>query len=284
MSVARRSDSGTRTLVSVASRDDGTAGHGNDTSGSPSTYRASDSLQYDGTTGSLTFLGPTSIPQGSADPPSYIAGMLSFISIDPAPLIHSAGSSWTPTPRFSADSANPGAELGQNLHDELLDQYFTFLNGFCAFVDEKAFRDGLTVWSTGLAEESAGYSPFLHHTILASAAHISSRADLAPFNGTGSLAGAKGLTFTQRAVAMLDTEIERPQPTTIQGLTLLIMMLADCGKNQFAWVYCGQSYPYLMLRTLISMVRHSCKTIGSARTPYRLQRPLAVGCDFQHSP
>jgi hypothetical protein len=42
--------------------------------GVSSTYRASDSLQYDISIGTLTFLGPTSIPQGSTDVPSLVGG------------------------------------------------------------------------------------------------------------------------------------------------------------------------------------------------------------------
>jgi hypothetical protein len=42
--------------------------------GISSAYQASDSLQYDISTGSLIFLGPTSIPQGSTDLPSLVGG------------------------------------------------------------------------------------------------------------------------------------------------------------------------------------------------------------------
>jgi hypothetical protein len=138
-------------------------------------------------------------------------------------------------------------------------------------VDEAAFREGWASSSAGSGQECIGYSPFLHLAILACAAHISNRTDLEPFNGDGnqSSPGSKDLTFTSRAVDMLDKEIEHPRPTSIQGLTLLIMVVADCGKNSFAWVYCGQSRSWLMWRDTQLIGRHSFTTFGSARPAYR---------------
>jgi hypothetical protein len=120
--------------------------------------------------------------------------------------------------------------------NELLDLYFTFLNGFCAFVDETTFRRDMEILGPSGTSSNA-YSPFLHCSILAVAAHLSNRPTHAPSPEHGP--GTKGINYMQEAVRLFSKEIERPRPSTVTGLVFLWMFLADLGKTSMAWLYSG---------------------------------------------
>jgi hypothetical protein len=122
------------------------------------------------------------------------------------------------------------------VHDELVDLYFSQLNGLSAFVDEGAFRYGMTSNSESV-QIIPGYSSFLHFAILALAAHLHPGCQrgqphqLQPEH--------RGLHHFEQALEMLELELERPQPTTVLGLVILCTWLADAGKFSFAWIYSG---------------------------------------------
>jgi hypothetical protein len=137
----------------------------------------------------------------------------------------------------TATQDQPGAfQWASQDSNELLDLYFTFLNGFCAFVDETTFRRDMEILGPSGTSSNA-YSPFLHCSILAVAAHLSNRPTHAPSPEHGP--GTKGINYMQEAVRLFSKEIERPRPSTVTGLVFLWMFLADLGKTSMAWLYSG---------------------------------------------
>lgn len=118
----------------------------------------------------------------------------------------------------------------------LLDLYFTFLNGFCAFVDEAASRRDMDAFGPSGSSSNA-YSAFLHCAILALAAHVSNRPTHAALPGQGP--GTTGIQYMQEPVKLFSKEIERPRPSTVTGLVILWIFIADLGKTSTAWLYSG---------------------------------------------
>ncbi|GAA6020732.1 hypothetical protein JCM10207_002005 [Rhodosporidiobolus poonsookiae] len=195
---------------------------------------AADGLQFDAETGNLVFLGPTSIPPRQGVSPTS-----------------PEDSAWFPPPSFrpeASSSASPTQlDTGKD-HDTLLALYFQHLNGFAAFIDEPSFRAGLAASSPPSSTPSTStsassstavapppvYSPFLHLTLLALASHISdlpSQSSISP--------AARGLSYLRHAATYLPTELERPTPSTVVGLTIFKACLSDYGKVSLAWVYSG---------------------------------------------
>ncbi|GAA6010739.1 hypothetical protein JCM10207_005819 [Rhodosporidiobolus poonsookiae] len=184
-----------------------------------SAYKAVDSLHFDAASGSLSFRGPTSIP-GRVAPQEGDLGQ----------------EDWLPGP------ASPHLDLQLNISlstsNHLLDLFFRHFNDFLAWVDEAAFRAGLAAQShPTLSPTTAYYSPFLHLCILSQAAHLTSDPEQ-HFSPDGS-PGTRGWVYLRSALSLLNGELERPRPSTVIGLTLLMSGLSDAGKVSLAWLYSG---------------------------------------------
>ncbi|GAA5858968.1 hypothetical protein JCM8547_007180 [Rhodosporidiobolus lusitaniae] len=193
------------------------------------TSSAVDGLQRDSETGGFVFRGPTSIP---ARPPA-VDGMLSNLE-------------WLPSLPFTSvlDTFHP--VLSPEGHTELLGLFFTHLNGFYSFIDEASFRRGMdehpcsSSSSPSSRSDHYAYSPFLHLTMLAIAAHLTDKPEL-HLAGTdgGGAAQKKGWPYLQQAFSLLNSELERPKVTTVTALGLLKTCLGDYGKVSLAWLYEG---------------------------------------------
>ncbi|GAA6038815.1 hypothetical protein JCM8097_002909 [Rhodosporidiobolus ruineniae] len=169
-------------------------------------------------TGGLVFRGATSIPGQPA---------MTYESSVP--------SAWA-----VPSAAVPSFNLSQEGHARLLDLYFRYLNNFHGFVDESAFRFGMITAGTALSDPNSAYSPFLHLSILALAAHITDDPALhLAHTGPDAAQQQKGRPFLQAAMALLAAELERPRVTTVMALALVMPCLAVSGKVSQSWLFAG---------------------------------------------
>nr|XP_018265056.1 uncharacterized protein I303_03238 [Kwoniella dejecticola CBS 10117]OBR87214.1 hypothetical protein I303_03238 [Kwoniella dejecticola CBS 10117] len=185
-------------------------------------YHAAESLQLDWSTGSLVFMNPTSIPRMvESAPDTHVSHWLSFTG--------SLGS--------LNESASSHIVSTREETEDLLDLYFTFLNGYNTSVDESTFRRDLDLYTRNPQRSYPAYSPCLHMGMLAVASHIST--PVHPPTSPNENAGTKGLFFLRKAFDCLEHEIANPKPATVTGINLMSCCLADLGRSSVAWVYDG---------------------------------------------
>lgn len=125
------------------------------------------------------------------------------------------------------------SNISPELHGELLDLWFRYINGYSVYVDQDTFREGCT---TGIPSHS--YSRLLHLAILAEASHISSHPGLRsnPHDPSTS-----GIGFLMEAMSLLQMEME-PRQTTAVALCLLCATLSDSGQEFLSWIFGGNSW------------------------------------------
>nr|XP_018262582.1 uncharacterized protein I303_05599 [Kwoniella dejecticola CBS 10117]OBR84740.1 hypothetical protein I303_05599 [Kwoniella dejecticola CBS 10117] len=175
-------------------------------------YNPVDSL-YMNDTGQMSYMGPTSIPL-LGHPSLSTAHTFNFSSLI---------ASYLP---FSQPDIYFG--LDPSTHNDLLDLYFRYLNGWSGFVDETGFRQALK----DPTQKAHGYSRFSHVCILGSASHISGKfCSLAP--------GERSLRFVDAALKMLGRELENPNPCTVNAMVQLSLNACDSGKSSTGWTLAG---------------------------------------------
>lgn len=119
--------------------------------------------------------------------------------------------------------------LDRQEHDELLDLFFHYLNGFAAFVDEGLFRQGMVDRFSNTGIDTPGYSLFLHLSILAVAARISPRRS-----------ARKSRSFVQAALALIDSELAARNPMTVTSFLLLCVPAVECQQTSLSWIFVGK--------------------------------------------
>ncbi|GAA6042421.1 hypothetical protein JCM8097_008444 [Rhodosporidiobolus ruineniae] len=123
----------------------------------------------------------------------------------------------------------------QELHDDLIDRFFCYLNSWCLFVDEPSFRADMVAvlsYPVGAApSRTSSYSPLLHCAILAIVCSFKDDPRLS--DGTASQALAR------RAKAAIDEEGERPTLSMLQGLLLLGSWHTGASQVGLAYLYAG---------------------------------------------
>lgn len=129
--------------------------------------------------------------------------------------------------------------LPLDMHQHLLDLFFTYLNGYTVHLDQESFlRDCFSDAPT------PDYSHLLHLSVLATAAHLSRKLGMRshPHNP-----GTAGIGFTQEALRVLQQEWYNPKPSTAEALCLLCTTLGDQGEDSMSWIINGAS---------VSIVQH----------------------------
>ncbi|ORY35317.1 fungal-specific transcription factor domain-domain-containing protein [Naematelia encephala] len=130
----------------------------------------------------------------------------------------------------------PNAEV----HQEVLDIFFSYLNDWCRPVDELDFLAGLfaSVTSSSPLARNAQYSPLLHNSILALAIsrcpHLFAAPDETELPGNAGMAAA---AFAQRARWLFEEEAVKPMISTAQGLMLLGSYHSVAGSLSLGWFY-----------------------------------------------
>lgn len=125
------------------------------------------------------------------------------------------------------------SNISPELHGELLDLWFRYINGYSVYVDQDTFREGCI---TGIPSHS--YSRLLHLAILAEASHISSHPGLRSNPDDPS---TSGIGFLMEAMSLLQMEME-PRQTTAVALCLLCATLSDSGQEFLSWIFGGNSW------------------------------------------
>ncbi|OCF55046.1 hypothetical protein L486_07156 [Kwoniella mangroviensis CBS 10435] len=177
-------------------------------------YNPVDSLHMNDS-GQISYMGPTSIPLSDL-PARSIEHNYDFSSLLPS--------------SFPSSQPDSYFSLNTSAHNDLLDLYFKYLNGWTGFVDEIGFRTALD----DPTHANHAYTPFSHVCILASASHISDNIEfrsIAP--------GERSVRFVNAALQMLGREIECPNPCTINAVVQLGLNAFDSGKSSTGWTLAG---------------------------------------------
>lgn len=214
-------------------------------------------LKLDDDTGELRFYGPTSAFRHLPEPPS--ASQPSPTSTPASPQsfpsssntlfgslssdIQTAGS--PSAGNISAEPTRPIGEidwgrnlpeipggLDEDLHDLLLELFFTYFCSWCCWTDPVLFRRDLAVCcSDHPSTRTSFYSPLLHNAVLSLAATFSDDARITE-NDAGAI-------FATKAKALIEDEAERPMLSTVQGLMLLGSYHSGSAKHGLGWLYSG---------------------------------------------
>ncbi|GAA6059217.1 hypothetical protein JCM10212_006610 [Sporobolomyces blumeae] len=225
-------------------------------------------LKIDAETLELTAYGPTSAFQHLPEPlPRRIStspqsNALSRSPLPPTsatlhPLLHGMGSppsgAIAPSPSSSSISASPAPESevpdgpfawnrnlptlenwDQDLHDALIDAFFSYFNGWCYWVEERPFRHDMATClslSTPCPPSRTSYfSPLLHSALLAIACAYSDDPRTDASISTELVASAK---------RCLDDEGERPTIATLRGLLLVGSWHSGNGRQGSGNIFAG---------------------------------------------
>nr|KIR45640.1 hypothetical protein I312_04993 [Cryptococcus bacillisporus CA1280] len=122
--------------------------------------------------------------------------------------------------------------LPSDIHEELLDLFFTYINGYCVNIDREAFMEGMN--SGG---PSASYSRLLHLAILTEASHLSLHPQL---RSDPDDIRTAGIAFQSEAMALLQLDME-PQVTTALALCMFCTTISDCGQIFQSWLMAGNA-------------------------------------------
>ncbi|CAD6583328.1 MAG: hypothetical protein CYPHOPRED_002339 [Cyphobasidiales sp. Tagirdzhanova-0007] len=144
----------------------------------------------------------------------------------------------------------PGIGIPGKLHDELLAYFFSYVNPFTFFVDERRFmRDMERCTSeTTHVRATAFYSPILHNVLLALGSKYSKdlRIQSAIFQiGENGLPLQKipleerGRAFAQNARDVLEGELNHPLLSTVTGCMLLGTWHQMDARPTLGWIYEG---------------------------------------------
>ncbi|BGP19681.1 hypothetical protein JCM10213v2_007777 [Rhodosporidiobolus nylandii] len=134
-----------------------------------------------------------------------------------------------------AKNLPPLAGWDEELHDDLLNRFFVYFNGWCQWVDEPAFRREmghcLSTTSSSPPSRTSNYSTLLHCALLSIACAF--KDDERTNDGSAARA------LSAKAKAAMDTEGERPMLSTLRGLLLLGSAHTGEGKVGLAYLYAG---------------------------------------------
>ncbi|KAM0750751.1 hypothetical protein T439DRAFT_348051 [Meredithblackwellia eburnea MCA 4105] len=134
--------------------------------------------------------------------------------------------------RFNMDSLN----LEPKLEQRLLNLYFVWQDRFFHLIDQKVYEAERRRFLEG-SPECQFYSPALHWSILAYAAHLSDEA----VSLAGTAPERAGDEFMARARMCLDQEMDSPRETTVQALAIMAAREAGCGNDARGWIYISMS-------------------------------------------
>ncbi|GAA6023162.1 hypothetical protein JCM10207_005747 [Rhodosporidiobolus poonsookiae] len=214
-----------------------------------------DRLKLDEETSEFLAYGPTSafqhLPTASPPPNSTMLATSptsSFADLEHRPSLGGESASLhtalsppplpeVPTGPFDWNKNLPDDLDGwdEELHDELLERFFLYFNGWCLFVHEGAFRRDMACCLAKSVPSPpirlSNYSPLLHCAILAIACSFKDDPRLA--DGTSSEKLAK------KAKAAMEDEAERPMLSALRGLLLLGSWHTGAAKIGLAYVYAG---------------------------------------------
>lgn len=143
---------------------------------------------------------------------------------------------WLPTVSFL--EVAPALNLTPEANEELLALFFSSINGFTSFIDEVAFRYGMSAYHTLGPAAVDQYTPFLHFAMLAMAAHLTDKVEL--HHSTDADCRTKGWPYMLVVMQLFNKEVERPTPTTVMALGLILGWMSDSGRVSLSWLYSGE--------------------------------------------
>ncbi|KAL1858737.1 hypothetical protein Daus18300_009871 [Diaporthe australafricana] len=133
--------------------------------------------------------------------------------------------------RFEA--AGIDQDIGRDLEDHLLQLFFTWHNSSLYVVDQAIFTKAREELEQGKCDSSF-YSPFLLNSMCAVGAAFETRkhpdlpAPLAEF-------------FANRAITLLDLELQHPRISTVQALSILSSHEAASTQDTQGWLFSGMA-------------------------------------------
>ncbi|GAA5982315.1 hypothetical protein JCM5350_006141 [Sporobolomyces pararoseus] len=194
-------------------------------------------LKLDEETLQFTNYGPTSAFQHLPEPPTsrLSASPLGENDFSPSPVPSSGLSeSLAETPIHWDKFLPPLDDWNEELHDKLLELFFSYFNNWCCWVQQKLFRRDLksvlSFDATHSTSRTSNYSPLLHLVILAIACS---------YSDDDRTSHTVSQLLVTAAKSHLDEEGERPTIASLRGLLLLGSWHSGNGLQGLGNLYSG---------------------------------------------
>ncbi|KAM0747627.1 hypothetical protein T439DRAFT_383241 [Meredithblackwellia eburnea MCA 4105] len=123
-------------------------------------------------------------------------------------------------------------ELDEELHNHLLDLFFSYFCVWCCWTDPDLFRRDMRLCdgsSPARPSRTSYYSSLLHNAVLSLAT---------AYSDDPRLEGA-GVAFADKAKEAMEEEAERPMLSTVQGLMLLGSYYSGRARHGLGWLWAG---------------------------------------------